>query len=184
MKIALVFRSDGRTSPKDYLGRLLPFLSNFLNAQILPESHTDFAFLTYGKTLQTIFNFKQYSSFAEMKTIILNSSKKYRTAFANFAVALDDIRKTVFSSSATSVSDAKHVVVVADKVYDGGETKINNLLQLYQSQDIKIHWVVIGNTTNIPTRDGLYKLPTYAYLSNSTFITDNILRNIIQGKIY
>lgn len=80
-----------------------------------------------------------------------------------------------------SESDEKHVIFVADKVYDKMDDRIPGGLSKLDDAGVTTHWVLIGTNQTVPTNGKIVRLPGYHELDINP-IPYFIMEDILVGK--
>ncbi|XP_021375359.1 uncharacterized protein LOC110464458 isoform X7 [Mizuhopecten yessoensis] len=182
-KIIIAFRSGSSTSPPEFLTKLLPFINSFIDRNILSETKTDIAIVNYGKTVQLVYGFQQLS-FDEMKDAVSGISKKYRSRFSRFPLVIDYINQELFVPPAVADTDDRHVVFIADQLYEKLDSGIRKGIEHLETRGINTHWILIGDNSAIPTTSAAYKVADYDELLQRQDISAQILFAITQGRIF
>lgn len=181
VQLAIVFRSDSKTTPPDFYRHLLPFMSRFVYTISVLPTVTEFSLLNYGKQAFEILPMKRVEGITNIQNTILNISKKYRTRFSRIATVLTMLKKMFDNNLTQNVK--RHVVLIVDEEPEYTINTMGDIMQLIE-QGVQFHWIWIR--TQIPKQllgyGNMYEVKSYNSLDYSLNITDDIAFNMLNGK--
>lgn len=181
-----MFQSHGKTNPKDFYKRLLPFIGNLIQYPDLSKHRTDVALFNYGKTMNILKQFKGSESLNETKSILLGLSKTLRSKSAILCKALDE--------ALTSFQKLGNVAVVSNQIVIITDTQTTDnctgVIDKLQSSDVDVQAIQVkaseDNELKLITdpKEGgfLLSVKSYEDLNAQSQILDAVAQNIIHSK--
>lgn len=181
-----MFQSHGKTNPKDFYKRLLPFIGNLIQYPDLSKHRTDVALINYGKTVNILKQFKGSVSLNETKSILLGLSKTLRSKSAILCKALDEALNTFRKLGNVALVSNQIVIITDTQTTDNCTAVINEL----HNADVNVQAIQVKATEDSelklitdPKEGGfLLSVKSYKDLNTQLHILDDVAQNIIHSK--